>query len=499
MTSSLIKNVFSSAGQTVAQTVVLLVLYRFLLDSIGVEKLGIWSIVLATASAARVSELGMAGSVTKFVAGYRAQGDDHAAAEALQTAVVSIGVVLGIVLILVYPGILLALPHVLPSTGVEDGLAILPYGLVSLWLTAVSSTWMSGLDGCLRTDLRAGIMIFGSIVFLISSFVGVEYYGLVGLAMAQVGQGVVLVFLGWVYVRHIMPALPLFPIRWKAKQFRKMFGYGVNFQINSVVMLLFEPSTKILLGHYGELAAAGYFEMAQRMVTKVRALVVESNQVIVPIFAGIDANSSNARDLYVSNVQYMFFLITPVFAILFALAPVISEIWIGNFHRQFVIMTASLTVAWYLNSITAPAYFAYLGQGRLRWVTAAHVIMGSINIIAGIVLGQYYGWQGLIVAFSIALALGSIIPVWAYHYENRLRLNQILSIQDVVLVVVCFGVALLSLAGFWIVFNAGGSMSLRVALILSGMIIVVAGVTWFHPLRRQIFILIKNHINRSPG
>jgi O-antigen/teichoic acid export membrane protein len=475
-----------------------LVLYRFLLDSIGVEKLGIWSIVLATASAARVSELGMAGSVTKFVAAYRAQGDDQAAAEALQTAVVSLAVVLGIVLILGYPGIFWALSHVLPAAGVEDGLAILPYALLSLWLTAVSSTWMSGIDGCLRTDLRAGIMIFSSIVFLISSFVGVEHFGLLGLAMAQVGQGVVLVILGWVFIRRIMPALPLLPIRWKAEQFRKMLGYGVNFQLNSVVMILFEPSTKILLGHYGELAAAGYFEMAQRMVTKVRALVVESNQVIVPVFAGIDAHGGDARDLYISNVRYMFFLITPVFAVLFALAPVISEIWIGSFHHQFVVMVACLTIAWYLNSITAPAYFVYLGQGRLRWVTVAHVIMGATNIIAGLVLGQYFGWQGLVVAFSVALALGSVIPTWAYHYENRLRLIQILSIQDAVLVVVCFGVSLISFLGFWFLFNAGGSITLRVVLILSGMIIIIAGVTWLHPLRRQIFIMIKNHTNRSP-
>lgn len=495
----LIKNVFSAGGQTLIQTVVLLVLYRYLLDTIGVEKLGIWSVVLATASAARLSELGLAGSVTKFVATYSAQGNYEAAAEVLQTAVISLGAVLGIVLMFAYPGLFWALPHVLPAEGLGEGRAILPYGLVSLWLTAVASIWMSGLDARLRSDLRAGIMIFGSLVYLLMSLVSVVRYGLVGLAVAQVVQGAILVVLGWVFVRRVIPGLPLIPVKWRAVRFREILGYGVNFQINSAVMLLFEPITKILLGRYGGLAAAGYFEMAQRLVMKVRAFIVESNRVIVPVFAGMHADSGDSRKLYISNMRYLFFMVTPVFAVLLAFLPAISEAWIGSFQRQFVLMAACLTSVWYLNSITAAPYFAYLGQGRLRWITVAHIIMGSTNIVAGLVLGHYFGWQGVIAAFSVALVLGSLIPFWAYHYEKRLRLVQILCFHDAVLASVCIGAAAISLVTYWIAFTTGGDMLLPIVLITSGMSIATIAVTWFHPLRRQIFLMIKRHMSRNPG
>ena len=46
----LLKNVFSAAGQTVVQTVVLFLLYRYLIDRLGIERLGIWGVVLAMLS-----------------------------------------------------------------------------------------------------------------------------------------------------------------------------------------------------------------------------------------------------------------------------------------------------------------------------------------------------------------------------------------------------------------------------------------------------------------
>ena len=90
MDSQFAKNIFSAAGQTVLETVILLILYRYLIVHLGVEQLGIWSVVLATVSATRVSELGLGGSITKFVATYRAQGNNMAASEALQTAALAL-------------------------------------------------------------------------------------------------------------------------------------------------------------------------------------------------------------------------------------------------------------------------------------------------------------------------------------------------------------------------------------------------------------------------
>jgi O-antigen/teichoic acid export membrane protein len=496
MKSKLAKNIFSAAGQSIVQIIILLILYRYLIYRIGVDQLGIWSVVLATVSSARISELGFGGSIIKFVAAHQAKGDYQAAAESVQTAAISVGALSTIIVLIAYPLLLLALPHLLPVEGLDSGRLILPYGLASLWLTSVACIWMNSIDACLRSELRAGIMIFGSVIFLLFSLIFVEFYGLLGLAVAQVAQSVFLFTAGWVFIRKVMPALPILPQQWKLAYFRDMLGYGINFQVSSFAIFLFEPITKILFGRYGGLIAAGYFEIAERMVTTLRAVVVESNRVIVPVYAGMTSYEVDAPHLYVKNTKNLYFIVIPVFAALMALTPAICEVWVGSFQPHFVIMGAWITLAWFINTVTTPAYFAYLGQGKLYWITISHVVMGVINIIAGSLLGRFFGWQGILAAFVTSLVIGSLIPLWAYHCEHRINLGQLFSTHDRLSSLVCFGLAIISLAGYYIVFDASlldkWSRVIIITIFIGAML---ATATWFHPLRGRL-IIMKTSRNR---
>jgi len=60
-------NAIMSVVQIVVIGIVLFILYRFLLNTIGVEQLGIWSLVLATTSVTQIASFGLSGSVVKFV------------------------------------------------------------------------------------------------------------------------------------------------------------------------------------------------------------------------------------------------------------------------------------------------------------------------------------------------------------------------------------------------------------------------------------------------
>ena len=162
--------VIRNAGMTIAQVmvsgVILFFLYRYLLNTIGVAKLGVWSVVMATASTSRMSELGLSGSVVKFVAKYRARLDVLRVSEVIQTAVISTAILLGVMLGLLFPFFSWLLKFVIPASDLADGLAILPYMLISLWFIAVAGVFQSGLDGCQRIDLRSWILIGSSIFYL---------------------------------------------------------------------------------------------------------------------------------------------------------------------------------------------------------------------------------------------------------------------------------------------------------------------------------------------
>ena len=53
----------------------------------------------------------------------------------------------------------------------------------------------------------------------------------------------------------------------------------------------------------------------------------------------------------------------------------------GPIFWLFVSMGLLLTIGWFFNSMNAPTYFVYLGTGRLRWNTLAHIAMGIMMTI----------------------------------------------------------------------------------------------------------------------
>ena len=454
--ASLLTNVSSAAGQNVVQTAVFFVLYRYLVDRLGIEQFGIWSVVLATASAARITELGLAGSVTRFVASYRSQGDLEGAGVIVQTAAVSLAVLLAIVVGGLYPVFLYCLPLVLPPSALEQGRGILPFALMSMWCGALAGVFQGGLDGCLRSDLRAGLVIASTFVFVGMVVAGVPAYGLLALAVAQVAQGVFLVISGWLILRHVLGQRALVPVRWSRPHFRQMLGYGAGVQLMGVVMLLFEPTTKILLGRFAGLAAAGTFELAQQLVMRMRALIVESNRVIVPLMSEMEASGVGVSGLYLRNLRLLLFTLTPLFAGLAAGIPAVSEVWLGALRGDFIVMALALIAGWYLNSVTAPAYFAYLGEGRLRWLTISHAILGVSNVVVGLLLAPVFGWPGAIAAFVGSLVVGSMLPVWSYHAERDIGIGEAISRADVLLIVWCAVIAASGAGGYWLAASSHG-------------------------------------------
>src|SRR5690554_1215540 len=190
------RNAFASVTQTVGGAALLFVLYRYINMTLGVEQLGVWSVVLATVAASHLADLGLSAGVTRFVARDRARGQDTRAGQVIDTVVLTMA---ALVALLGWPLFLLGkalLPLFFGGEHLSLALDVLPWALVSLWLTMLSTVLQGGLDGCQRMDLRAGLVLFGQLVLLGMAIWLIPIYGLIGLAWAQITQGVLLVVIG---------------------------------------------------------------------------------------------------------------------------------------------------------------------------------------------------------------------------------------------------------------------------------------------------------------
>ena len=484
--SRLTRNAIMAVAQVIVSGGVYFLLYRYLLRTIGSGQVGIWVIVFATASVSRVSEMGFTESAVKYTAKYIARGEISKASEVIQTTVITIGVFLACVLVGGYPLIAWLMGKIIPAAHITSALSILPYALVSVWIGTVGGIFLSGLDGCQRIDLRVFISMLASVFFLVLTWILVPEHGLIGLAWAQTGQGVLILLGSWVLLRRELPSLPLLFFKWRYSLFREMPHYGFNFQIIAIFGMLIDPTTKALMAKFGGLTSVAYYAMANRMVTQFRSLLVSANQVLVPQVANLHENApEEIRKFYLDSYRVVFFFALPLFAGVTAVAPLASELWIGHYEQSFVIYATLISAAYWLNTLTGPAYFVNLGTGLLRWNTWSFVVMAPLNLALGYFLGVAFGGGGVAVGYVLALLIASSLVILGYHRDHHIPLAELLPSESKQLSIACCIGLMVSLSAFYFLEVPAGSLA-KAGLSLIIFIIMIAPAFWMHPLRKKI-------------
>jgi len=479
-------NAIMSVVQVIVTGGALFILYRFLLNTIGIEQLGIWSVVLATTSVANIANLGLSASVVKFVAKYLARGEEKIVASVIQTSCISIGILIGLILLVAYPFANWLLSLVIPTTGLKEALSILPYALISLWIMTIASVFQAGLDGYQRIDIRSKILIASALFNLILCFLLVPKYGLIGLAYAHIAQATVVLLGSWIMLKQNLRILQIIPCKWNYKMFREMVGYGLNFQTISISQMLCDPTTKALLTKFGGLTMVGFYEMASRMIVQLRALIVSANRVLVPAIADLqERNPTFIQNIYKNNYHLILYIALPFYSIIIAFTPLISEIWIGHYEAIFVIFSILLAVNLFINTLSIPAYFSYLGIGELKWNTLGHVITAIMNAILGFMVAYIFGGMAVVIAWIFSSVTGSLIIAISYHYRYKIPLRELFPKESRWLTMSCL-IAASSALLIYYRFNHNFATVITLSITILAFSIIVFIPLWLHTTRKRV-------------
>jgi len=493
----IIINAVMSVAQVVILSVVLFILYGFLLKTIGPEGLGIWSVVLATTSVVRIVDLGLSSSVVKFVAKYLARGETESVSDLIQTVIISVAVLIGFTLLVGYPFASWLLGMIVPGNNLPAAVAILPYALVSLWMMMIASVFQAALDGYQRIDIRSMLMLTATILYLLLCFILAPRHGLLGLAYAQILQALILVVGSWIFLKRSLLSLPVIPRKWNRSLFKEVVGYGVNFQIASVAQMLYDPTTKALLTKFGGLTMVAYYEMASRMVLQLRSLIVSAHQVLVPAIADLqERKPETIKTVYKDCFQFLLFLAPPFYSVIVAATPVISELWIGHYESTFVLFSILLALGWFISTLNVPAYFASLGIGEGRWVMISHVVIGLLNGALGFLIGRSIGSIAVVVAWAFSLAVGSHVVTFACHHKRKLLMRDLITTKNMMIALTSGVGAILTLfvyyqcRQYWSLFEVTGA-----GVALFGLIVGVP--MWIDPMRKRVVGWIGTYLLKA--
>jgi len=487
-------NAIMTAVYVVVNAVILFILYRFALSVLGVERLGVWSLLLATASASTVFQLAFTTSVVKFVAKYIALEDKLTIAKIIETSVTSVGLFHGVFLACLYPIGKFVLGHLIDGKYLNEGILVLPYVLVSLWLFLVSYVYQSALDGYQLNAVRKLLLVVAGLVLLTVAYILIPRYGMIGLAYAQIAQSFVTLFGSVFLLKRQLPILHIIPSRWSPKTFREMFSYSAGLQAMSVFQMIIDPINKALITKFGGLAMTGYYDLAFRLVFQVRGLLVLSTEVLLPAIATlVEINRDAIQRVYSDAYSLIIFISVPCYTLLVLSTPLISRVWLGSYQVTFIEFSSILAFGFLFNTVSSPASVIQLGTSRLKWVVIASGTLALLNFALGAYLGFFYGGRYVVVAFAIAHLISGMIIILAYHRENKISFMSLIATEHFWLIVGA-GLAL-SFYGFapsfYEMYRARyDDLSLQptefaIIVVIVGLI-AVSVPAWYHPVRRRL-------------
>lgn len=425
-------NAISATVQVAFTAIVYFLLYRYLLDKLGVDQLGIWSLILSFSSIANLANLGLTSGSVKFVAEYLAENKIDKIGKLIMTSIISLAVLFSVVSLLILILSKYFLHFFVETAFLEIAFSILPFSLVSLCISAISGVFTSVLEGYQKNYLRNFLYILSGIVLFVFSLILIDNYGLKGVAIAQLFQSLSILIFSIILVLRLNPMTTIKNWKWSKSTFKEIFNYGYKFQVVSVFQLLYEPTTKMLLGKFGGLTLLGHYEMASRMINQFRGLLVGANQVVIPVVAEnakMKTKEESAR-FYVSTSGTLTFFTIPFSTLLVALVPIISYLWIGNVQPEFCNSAYFLIAASVINILSGPAYFSCMGEGKLNLLIFEHTAMAVLNILFALGLYHFIGGYGIILGWSLALSISSIALLLVYNRVIGIKFTELFSKND---------------------------------------------------------------------
>ena len=416
----LIKNSFFSFLQIFITGIGLLIVYSFVLRKLGQAELGVWSIITALPTTITAVGTGVSGCILKYVPEYNV-GKEVKKINSLFISGFTLNLITSV--IIVFLGIsfeVKILDLLLNTTKYPSAyLSYFEISLMTLVLNVINSIFFSLFDGLQYTYLKNNIIIIGVITLVILVIGITPLLGLKAIFISQMIQSALVFCMMFFYsVKKKFIEFKLFEL--SASNIFLFIKEGKKFQTISISLILFEPVTKYYLNKYFNISIVGLYDFVNRIILQFRTLIVGAMQVLIPYVTDRKSSGELNINLFYPNI---FKLASLIGAVLFSLINVAVFFIVENFKfnngGEVILMTLTLSVAYYVNVLSSLGYFVLWGLSRFRHIILSHLLMIFTNYLIYEVVGMHLSEKWSVLPVSLSILVSSIYIYFIFKHEFR--------------------------------------------------------------------------------
>jgi O-antigen/teichoic acid export membrane protein len=459
LSAKIIRNVMFGALRFLFLAPIPLILTPLILYRLGVKGYGTWAVFVAMSNLTSLADLGLVGTLSKYVAEYHAQEDLSALDRLLSTGLALFSLISALLILLLAvlsPYIISLLFKDSPISAPELN-TLFRYFLIVIGaniLTLLFSSVSSGLQRLDLTNMMSGFNIFCSAV--IGGILLLLGWGLRGLLYGQIFSALSTVVIYVFVVRRLLPNVTFHPARVNVVEAKRIFGFSLQLYLTQAAVAVHNQIEKLFLAFFVGVAAAGQYDIASDLAIKVRGVIGLLLAPVLPAASELNALKDEARlkELYYRSHKYLAFVGLPIICYVGIVSSRFLQLWIGPKLSSLALPLTLLLVFNFINLATGPGFLLFAGIGYLR----AGMLSASFGLILNISLSLFlihrFGFAGAVSGTSLSLFFASALFMYLFHHRTGYEVVRLLRESYLKPALCCT-----LLLGVWLMFRPEKSFS----------------------------------------
>jgi O-antigen/teichoic acid export membrane protein len=387
---------------------------------LGLGQFGVWALTGALVQYAALTDLGAGISLARYIAAHH--DDDRRCGQYVAISVGAVGAV-AIVLAVVALSLGGAVSHLVGSISAADMRLVLLGSVILVacsMLTSVITAFPVGRRRMAAPNLAASIGVVLNFVASVGSIaLGA---GLVGYALANAGAAVVSVLVVFVIVHRVEGPPPF--ARPGREQVRTFLAYSTKNQIVRLMDLVNYQTDKIVIAFAVGPAAAGAYELANRVAFAVRQIGVYATSAIDIELTALmhEAGLRAVHGRYRRFNEIVALIAFPAVLLVMATAPLLLRAWLSHAPPDSELVLVALCGAYLIAASTGVSYGVAVAAGEPGLVARTSVATAVVNLALTAALAPLFGIWGVLAGTVVALTCGALGQVMYVH--RRYGLNR---------------------------------------------------------------------------
>ncbi len=379
------------------------------LAGLGLRQFGIWALTGALAQYGSLLDLGVGSSLARYIAAHH--DDRRLCGEYLAIGWISLAVIAAVF----GPAAVFGAPllsHALGGISTPNMRIVLCASASLMCLsmaTSIIAAWPIGLRRMVAPNVA---MTVGGCINFVASVGSIALgAGLPGYALANAGAGVVSLCL---VAAVVIRAEGLIPIASPGRRrVREFLSFSTKNQLVRMMSLVNYQTDKIVIAFAISPAAAGAYELANRVAIAVREVGVYAtaavNIELTAVMARFGMQQVRSRYRRLSEVGAA--ITFPAVILVMASGPLLLRVWLSHAPPNSTAVLVALSAAYLASVSTGVGYAVAQAAGEPGIVARTAVGTALANIVLTATLAPVFGLWGVLGGTVVALTGGAVAQV----------------------------------------------------------------------------------------